>query len=104
MPSLQANDFPKCDINLGSQSLITFVGSPYHLYTWSMYSWAIPSPVIFVVHGRNTAALEHPWSMMVRIASFPLCVGRPVIKSIATRWNGRALFVVLIQNGGTFVL
>ena len=60
MPSLRAKDFPKCDVNLGLWSLMTFVGSPYHLYTWSMYNCAIPSPVIFVVYGRNTAALEHP--------------------------------------------
>ena len=104
MPSLQASDLPKCDVNLGSQSLITFVGRPYHLYTWSMYNCAIPSPVMFVVHGRNIAALEHPWSMIVRIASFPLCIGRPAIRSIATRWNGRASFVVSIQNGGVFAL
>ena len=104
MPSLRANDFPKCDVNLGSQSLITFVGRPYHLYTWSMYNCAIPSPVMFVVHGRNTAALEHPWSTIVRIASFPLCVGRPVIRSIATHWNGRASLVVSIRNGGVFAL
>ena len=104
MPSLRANDLPKCDVNLGSRSLITFMGRPYHLYTWSMYSCAIPSSVMFVVQGRNTAALEQPWSMMVRIASFPLCVGRPVIKSIATHWNGKASLVVPIQNGGTFAL
>ena len=82
--SLRANDLPKCDMNLGLRSLITFVGRPYHLYTWSMYNCAIPSPVIFIVHGRNTAAQEQPWSTMVRIMSFPLCIGRPVIRSIAT--------------------
>ena len=37
-----------------------------------------------VEQGRNIAALEHPWSMIVRIASFPLHIGRPVIRSIAT--------------------
>ena len=47
------------------------------------YRAAIPGPVIVVEHGRNRAALEHPWSMIVRIASFPLMFGRPVIKSIA---------------------
>ena len=104
MPSLWANDLPKCDVNLRLRSLIIFMGRPYYLYTWSMYNCVIPSPVIFVVHGRNTAALEQPWSTMVRIASLPLCVGSSVIRSIATCWNGRASSVVLIQNGGTFAL
>ena len=57
--------------------------------------------MMLVVHGRNTVALEQPWSMIVRIASFPLCIGRPVIRSITTCWNGRALFMVLMWNGGT---
>ena len=60
MPSLQANDLLKWDVNQGSRSLMTFVGRPYHLYTWFMYNCAIPSPVMFIVHGRNTAALEQP--------------------------------------------
>ena len=104
MPSLQAKDSPKCDVNRGSRSLITLVGSPYHLYMWSMYNCVIPSPVMFVVQGRNTAAWEHSWSTIVKIVSFPLCVGRLVIRSIAIRWNERVLSVVSIWNGGTFAL
>ena len=83
---------------------MTLVGSLYHLYMWSMYSCAIPSPVMFVMHRRNTVAREHPWSTIVRIASFPLCIGRPVIKFIAIYWNGRASFIVSIWNGGVFAL
>jgi hypothetical protein len=46
---------------------------------WSMYSWAMLGPVTMIVQGRKTAALEHPWSTMVSIVSFPLCFGRLVI-------------------------
>jgi hypothetical protein len=37
-----------------------------------------------VVQGRNIAALEQPWSTIVRIASFPLHTGRPIMRSMAT--------------------
>ena len=53
------------------------------------YRVAIPGPVIMVEQGRNRAALEHLWSMIVRMASFPLTFGRPVIRSMAICWNGR---------------
>ncbi len=79
---------PKCNVKQGSQSNITFCGSPNYLYTWSMYSWAIPGSIIVVAHGRKTAALEHSWFTIVRIMSFPLCFGRPVMRSIATCWKG----------------
>jgi len=62
-----------------------------------MYSWAIPGPVIMVSHAKNMAAREHPWSTMVRMASFPFTGGNPVIKSIAIRWNGQALVSVGMQ-------
>src|SRR6266699_1049924 len=41
---------------------------------------------------------------MVRIAFFPLCVGSPVTRSIATRWNGRALCSVGMRYRGIFRL
>src|SRR6266576_4598503 len=75
--SLSVSALLKWDVNLGSLSLMIFVGSPNHRYTLSRYSWAMPGPVIVVSQGRNIAALEHPWSMMVRMAFFPLCVGSP---------------------------
>src|SRR6266576_1378013 len=94
----------KCDVNRGSLLLMIFVGRPNHRYTLSRYNWAIPGPVIIVSQGRNTAALEHPWSTMVKIAFLPLWVGSPVIKSIATRWNGRALSSVGMRYRGIFRL
>src|SRR6266566_3868586 len=38
------------------------------------------------------------------MAFFPLCVGSPVIRSIATRWNGRALSSVGMRYKGIFHL
>src|SRR6266566_6899339 len=70
----------------------------------SRYSWATPGLVIVVSQGRNTTALEHPWSTMVKIVFFPLWVGSPVIRSIATRWNGRALSLVGMWYRGIFCL
>ena len=50
------------------------------------------------------ATLEHPWSTMVRIASFPLCFGKPVIRSMATCWNGRVFSLVVIWYKGVCFL
>ena len=69
-----------------------------------MYAWAIPSPVMLVVQGMNTAALEYPWSTMVRMASFPLCSGNPVMRSIAIHSKGRALSSVPIRKGDVLLL
>ena len=53
-----------------------------------------------VVQGRKIAALEHPWSTIVRMALKPHLLGSPVIKSIATVWNGRVCGAVGIQYVG----
>src|SRR5229473_3477311 len=60
----------------------------------------MPGPVIVVEHGRNKAAREHPWSTMVRMASFPLILGKPVIRSMAICWNGRESSGVVMQYRG----
>src|SRR6266566_3906766 len=54
--SLSVRALLKWEVNLGSLSLIIFVGSPNHWYMLSRYSWAIPGPVIVVSQGRNIAA------------------------------------------------
>jgi len=46
--------------------------------------------VIIVVQGRNIAPREHPWSTIVRIALYPLLLGNPVMRSIATCKKGFA--------------
>ena len=61
-----------------------FVGKLNHQYTWSRYNWAIPGLEMFVVQGRKIAALEHLWSMIVKIALKPHLLGSPVIRSMAT--------------------
>jgi hypothetical protein len=73
----------KWEVNHGSLSLIIFVGSLNHLKMWSCYSCVIPGPIIVVLHGKNMAMREHPWSTIVSIVSFPFTGGSPVIKSIA---------------------
>jgi hypothetical protein len=71
IPRRWHNEVEKCDVNRGSLSDMIFEGIPNHRYTLSRYSLAIPSPVTFVVQGRNRAALVQPWSAIVRIASCP---------------------------------
>ena len=82
--SFWLSTLPKWNVKQGSRSLIIFVGSPNHRYMWSMYSCAISGPVIVNEQGKKIATLEHLWFTMVRIASLPLCIGNPVMRSIAT--------------------
>jgi hypothetical protein len=51
----------------------------------------MPAPVIVVVQGRNIAPREQPWSTIVKIASNPSLLGKPVIRSMAICENGLAL-------------
>src|SRR5579863_6819896 len=81
MPNSFANALPKWDVNWGSRSLITLCGSPYQQYTCQRYSAAICGPMIVVLQGRKMAALEHPWSTIVRMASYLLLLGSLVIRS-----------------------
>ena len=55
-----------------------------------------------VVHGRKIAPQEHLWSTMVRMASYPLLLGSPVIRSMATWEKGLALGSAGILNSGVF--
>ena len=68
------------------------------------YSWAIPGPVMVVVHGMKTAALEQPWSTIVSIASFLFTWGKPVIRSIPIWEKGFIFGVVIIPKDGVFFL
>ena len=52
------------------------------------YSRATPVLLIIFVHGMNLAALEHPWSMIMRMESKPCDLGRSVMRSIDTYWKG----------------
>src|SRR5579863_2744714 len=104
MPSFFVSAMPKWDVNHGSQSLIILVGRPNHWYTCSRYSWVIPGPVIVVLHGGKTAALEHLWSIMVRIASMPHQGGKPVMRSIAMCWKGLVPALVRMRYKGVHFL
>ena len=83
--------FAKWDVKHGSLSEIIFVGTPNQGSICWRYNLAIPSPVIIVLHGRNSAALEHPWSTMVSITSWPLDCGSWVVRSIATVLKGHSV-------------
>jgi hypothetical protein len=96
IPSFWVRARPKWEVNRGSQLLIILVGVPNHLYMCLRYSWVMPTPVMLILQGINTAVQEHLWSTMVRMASFPQCLGRPVIRSIAICWNGHAPGMVVI--------
>jgi hypothetical protein len=69
--NFSAIDLLKCDVNHGLQSLMIFWGNLNHWKTCSKYSCAISGLVIVVLQGKKIAVHEHPWSTMVRIASFP---------------------------------
>ena len=60
IPRCWHNEVEKWEVNLGSLSDMILEGIPNHLYMLSRYSFVIPSPVIFVVQGRNSAALVQP--------------------------------------------
>jgi hypothetical protein len=53
----------------------------------------MPAPVMVVVQGRNIVPREHPWSTIVKIASKPSLLGKPVIRSMAMCENGLALIM-----------
>jgi hypothetical protein len=60
IPSSVVIALPKCEVNLGSWSLMILWGRPNHQYTFSRYNFSICGPVIVVVQGRNIAPWEHP--------------------------------------------
>ena len=69
-------------VNQGSLSDIILFGSPKNRNKWRRYKLAMPSPLIFFIHGRNLATLELPWSTMVSMALYFPDLRRSVIRSI----------------------
>jgi len=55
-----------------------------------------------VVHGRKIVPQEHLWSTIVRMALYPLLLGNPVMRSMATWENGLASGSDGIWNRGVF--
>ena len=78
----------KWEVKRGSLSNMMHLGSPNQGTRCRRYSRATPVLSMSFLHGINFAALEHPWSMMVRILSNPCDGGRSVMRSIETYWNG----------------
>ena len=58
---------------------------------------------MFVVHGRNSAALVHPWLAIVRMVLCPWLLGSWVMRSMATTSNGWARGGTSILYGGVMV-
>ena len=78
----------KFPVNLGSLLDMMHLGIPYQGKRCWRYSSTTSSLVISLLHSMNLVALEHPWSTMVRMVSYPLDLSRSVIKSMETYWKG----------------
>ena len=48
-----------------------------------------PQTLIILLQGHRITPFESPWSTMIKIELNPLLIGRLVMKSIVTCWNGR---------------
>jgi len=88
IPSALHISFTNAEVNQGSQSEMILLGSPNQGTRCFRYSSATPVPSIIFVQGMNLAALEQPWSTIVRMESKPCDFGRSVIRSIDTYWKG----------------
>ena len=76
------------DVNWGSRSEMICFGSLNQGMRCFRYSRVTPVPLIVLLHGMNLAALEHPWSTIMRMESKPCDLGRSIIRSIDTYWKG----------------
>ena len=88
MFSFVVNVHAKWDVKQGSQSEITLEETPNHGNRCLRYNRATPSLVIVMWQGRKIVALEHPWSMTVRIALYLFALGSCVMRSRAIMLNG----------------
>jgi|SRR5580693_269108 hypothetical protein len=61
------------------------------------------APVMVVEQGRKIATCKHPWLTMVSIASYPLLLGKLVMRSMVMCKNGLALMVDGIWNIGVLM-
>ena len=72
------NDF---DANCSPRSEVILSGSPNLLYKLSSKSFAVPSAVIILLHGRRITPLLRLWSTTTKIESKVFMVGKLVMKS-----------------------
>ena len=81
---------------------MTLEGMPNRGKTWLKYSKATPSASIDSWQGRKMAILVHPWSVMVRMESYPCDLGNLTMKSIAIVENGVVFGWGKIGESGAF--
>ena len=101
IPKCLVSALTKWDMKCGSLSEIICFRIPNHGKRCMKYNYAIFSPVIVLWQGRKSATCKHPWSINVKIASYPLLGGRSVIRSKASCSKGLASLVVMIWYIGT---
>ena len=103
MPRLWHRVLEKCDMKQGSWSDMIHSGTPNQGTRCFRYSLAMPGLSMVLRHRINFAALEHPWSTMVKIESKPSDLGRSVIRSIDINWKGP--FSTTVSKGckGAFI-
>jgi len=102
IPSALHISFANAEMNQGLRSEMILLGSPNHSTRCFRYLSATPVPSIVFVHGMNLAALEQPWSMIVRMELKPCNLGRSVIRSIDMYWKGPSSTGVLKHCRGAF--
>jgi len=102
IPSALHISFANAEVNRGSRSKMILLGSLNQGTRCFRYSSATPVPSIVFVHGMNLAALEQPWSTIVRMESKPCNLGRSVIRSINTYWKGPSSTDVSKRCRGAF--
>ena len=81
IPSFLHSSCVTCAANCGPRSEIITAGNPVRFHTLSSSNWLVSIAVIFLFQGERIIALLFR-STTVRMLSYPLDVGRSVIKSI----------------------
>ena len=87
IPSFLQSSYVTCAANCGPLSEMMASGNPVHFQTLSSSSWLVCSAVMVLLQGDKMIALLCQ-STTIRILSYPLDVGRSVMKSIVMVSHG----------------
>lgn len=87
-------------VKTGSLSVISLIGSPWSLYTFSRKSLATPIAVYGSAIGIQCPYLVN-LSIMTKIPSLPSALGKPVIKSMLTVFQAPSGTVIGSNNPGS---
>jgi len=79
IPSALHISFANTKVNWGLWSEMIHLGRLNQGMRCFRYLRATPVPSIVLLHRMNLAALEHPWSTIVRIELKPCDLGRSII-------------------------